>query len=315
VTLLSSVSDTAWNLTSTTAGNQVSDYIVLSDSAAAGSSVWIAGSHSTNSGRNTGWSFSDIPAQLHFSSEPAYTNYDAVMAPVVVHIRDASGNLVTNVTNQVTLAISNNPNVGTLSGTTAKAAIGGVATFSDLSINKSGNSYTLLASASGLTGDTSNSFDITNPNQSGSGSGGGSGGGGSSSLAPSPVPVPSPTPATPLTDNSVILATIDALIKQVLELQAEVARSGGGTPGVILSEVSRPLTVGGRGNDVQSLQNFLISRSVGSAAQKLQAVGATAYFGSLTRAALAEFQKSVGIYPPLGYFGPITKAYLKTIGY
>jgi len=67
---------------------------------------------------------------------------------------------------------------------------------------------------------------------------------------------------------------------------------------------------GGRGNDVQTLQQFLISQNKGSASQALANVGATSYFGILTRAALAEFQLKVGINPPLGNFGPITRAYL-----
>ena len=41
---------------------------------------------------------------------------------------------------------------GTLSGTTTVAAVSGSATFSNLSINKSGTGYTLAAPASGLTG-------------------------------------------------------------------------------------------------------------------------------------------------------------------
>jgi peptidoglycan hydrolase-like protein with peptidoglycan-binding domain len=67
---------------------------------------------------------------------------------------------------------------------------------------------------------------------------------------------------------------------------------------------------GSRNNNVAILQQFLISQNKGSAAQALAGVGATAYFGNLTRAALAEFQASAGINPPLGNFGPITRAYL-----
>ncbi|MFA5933828.1 MAG: ice-binding family protein [Candidatus Paceibacterota bacterium] len=70
------------------------------------------------------------------------------------------------------------------------------------------------------------------------------------------------------------------------------------------------LRQGGRGNNVSILQEFLISQNKGPKAEALARVGATAYFGSMTRAALAEFQASVGIYPPLGNFGPITRAYL-----
>lgn len=69
---------------------------------------------------------------------------------------------------------------------------------------------------------------------------------------------------------------------------------------------------GKSGNDVSILQQFLISQNKGPAALALGQVGATAYFGTLTRAALAEFQLHAGISPPLGYFGPITRAYVST---
>ena len=41
------------------------------------------------------------------------------------------------------MAIGTNPGGGTLSGTTTVAAVAGVATFSNLSINKAGTGYTL----------------------------------------------------------------------------------------------------------------------------------------------------------------------------
>lgn len=70
------------------------------------------------------------------------------------------------------------------------------------------------------------------------------------------------------------------------------------------------LTLGNRGKSVTALQEFLISQNKGPATQTLMKNGATNYFGTLTRSALMEFQKSVGITPASGYFGPITRAYL-----
>jgi hypothetical protein len=80
------------------------------------------------------------------------------------------------------------------------------------------------------------------------------------------------------------------------------------------SAVANDLTINSNGSGVNSLQAFLISKSTGPAAQALAAVGATGHFGALTQAALAEYQKSVGITPASGYFGPKTRAYLKSIG-
>ncbi|TMB90902.1 MAG: hypothetical protein E6J45_07880 [Chloroflexi bacterium] len=100
-------------------------------------------------------------AQLAFSQQPSNATAGVAISPAVtVEIQDAGGNL-TSSTASVSVAIGTNPGGGTLSGTTTVAASGGVATFSNLSINKSGNGYTLTASSSGLTGATSGTFNIT----------------------------------------------------------------------------------------------------------------------------------------------------------
>jgi hypothetical protein len=78
-----------------------------------------------------------------------------------VLIQDASGNTVSGATNAVSIALGNNPSSGVLSGTLTVNAVNGVATFSDLSVDKVGSAYTLAATASGLTGAASNGFNIT----------------------------------------------------------------------------------------------------------------------------------------------------------
>src|SRR5207253_626441 len=94
---------------------------------------------------------------------PASTTAGATLTPAVqVEIRDQFNNRVTNATNGVTLAIGTNPSAGTLTGgTPAVAAVNGVATFSGLSIDKAGTGYTLVASSTGLTNQTSSAFNIT----------------------------------------------------------------------------------------------------------------------------------------------------------
>ena len=74
--------------------------------------------------------------------------------------------------------------------------------------------------------------------------------------------------------------------------------------------IATSLKQGDRGDHVSALQQFLIAQGKGTKAATLGTVGATAYFGGVTRAALAEFQASVGIAPALGNFGPITRAYV-----
>jgi invasin-like protein/Big-like domain-containing protein/calcineurin-like phosphoesterase family protein len=99
---------------------------------------------------------------LAFIVEPSGAVAGVSIAPAVqVEVEDASGNRVTNATTSVTLAILDNPNGGVLSGTATVAAVAGVATFSNLSINRSGTGYSLSAAATGLTGDISFDFDIT----------------------------------------------------------------------------------------------------------------------------------------------------------
>src|SRR6202011_6170305 len=71
----------------------------------------------------------------------------------------AAGNLASS-TASVTVAIGTNPSGGTLSGTLTRAAVSGVATFGNLSIDKPGIGYTLTAASTGLTGATSSTFDI-----------------------------------------------------------------------------------------------------------------------------------------------------------
>jgi alpha-tubulin suppressor-like RCC1 family protein len=88
----------------------------------------------------------------------------AAMSPLTpaieVELRDASDARVTTATDAVTLALGANPGGGTLGGTTTVTAVNGVATFADLSLDKAGAGYTLVASAAALTGATSTPFDI-----------------------------------------------------------------------------------------------------------------------------------------------------------
>ena len=107
------------------------------------------------------------PTQLAFGQPPTSAGAGAVLSPAVtVLVEDASGNVVASDTSSVTVAIGNNPSGGTLSGTLTVAAVNGVATFSDLSIDKSGNGYTLTASdttGNGLLTATSAPFSIGIP--------------------------------------------------------------------------------------------------------------------------------------------------------
>src|SRR5439155_968020 len=100
--------------------------------------------------------------KLAVSVQPSNTGNGATITPAVkVEVRDANGNLVTSSSASVTLAIGTNPASGTLSGTKTVAAVNRVATFSNLSTYTTRFRSTLTAASTGLTGDTSGSFNIT----------------------------------------------------------------------------------------------------------------------------------------------------------
>ncbi len=102
------------------------------------------------------------PTKLAFAQQPGNTAAGAVITPAVtVQVQDASGNLVTSSSASITIAIGNNPGGSTLGGTVTVNAVNGVATFNNLTLDKVGTGYTLTAASAGLTGATSNAFNIT----------------------------------------------------------------------------------------------------------------------------------------------------------
>lgn len=89
------------------------------------------------------------------------------------------------------------------------------------------------------------------------------------------------------------------------QLQAQV--SGTATASAEFT-FTRDFTIGSTGPDVTALQQFLISKG-----QSIPA-GATGYFGVQTRGALAAYQAAHAISPPAGYFGPITRNHINSLG-
>jgi len=102
------------------------------------------------------------PASLSFGQQPSSAVAGTTVAPsVTVTLYDAFGNVATNASNSITVALGANATGATLQGTSTVNAVSGVATFADLTLRKSGAAYTLSATAAGLTGATSAPFDIT----------------------------------------------------------------------------------------------------------------------------------------------------------
>jgi uncharacterized delta-60 repeat protein len=101
--------------------------------------------------------------QLAFAQPPTGATAGSAISPAVtVDVEDTNGNLVTGDTSNVTIAIASGPGGAVLGGTTTVAAVGGVATFSNLTLTPAG-AYTLTASDGSLTAVTSGSFTIATP--------------------------------------------------------------------------------------------------------------------------------------------------------
>ena len=100
-------------------------------------------------------------ARLVFGAMPASVDAGIAISPAVtVTAQDSAGNPVTSFTGAVTVAIGTNPGGATLGGTLTKNAVAGVASFDNLSINKSGAAYTLTATATGMASATSAAFNV-----------------------------------------------------------------------------------------------------------------------------------------------------------
>jgi hypothetical protein len=100
-------------------------------------------------------------AQLAFVVQPENAAVgEALAPPVQVAVQDGLGNVVAASTDTVTLVLGDNPGFATLSGTTTAAALGGVATFADLAVDREGSGYMLRASAAGLGEAASTAFDV-----------------------------------------------------------------------------------------------------------------------------------------------------------
>ena len=117
-----------------------------------------------------------VRVRLTFDVQPSNAAPSEPISPALqVAFRDVeTGDVATEITNRIQIAIGSDPNEGgsTLAGTKTRTPTGGVATFADLSINKTGTGYTLVADglSSSFTGDsmlhipsTSNLFDIHAP--------------------------------------------------------------------------------------------------------------------------------------------------------
>ncbi len=106
--------------------------------------------------------------QLVITQQPPATVKLSSAFALQASIEDAYGNVVTTASGRVSVAFANNPTGATLGGTLTVTASQGVASFTNLTINKVGSGYTLRVSSSRLTAATSSSINVTKTGQTAS---------------------------------------------------------------------------------------------------------------------------------------------------
>lgn len=110
--------------------------------------------------------------------------------------------------------------------------------------------------------------------------------------------------------------TIEGIVNQYRDVLLQAHGMGISLPPNILNLLGiqapslpvRDLEYGMEGDDVRALQTLLIGQGYPIPA------GATSFFLSQTQSALAAYQAANSISPAAGYFGPITRAFMKTAG-
>jgi len=101
------------------------------------------------------------PPVLGFFVQPNSANVGQIITPPVeVVTRDSLGGIDSSFTGSITISLASNPTGAALRGTTVARPVKGIASFSDLSIDKPGT-YTVQASASGSASVTTSAFTIT----------------------------------------------------------------------------------------------------------------------------------------------------------
>ncbi|HEU4994843.1 MAG TPA: hypothetical protein VFT29_08485 [Gemmatimonadaceae bacterium] len=122
-----------------------------------------ATSASLTSATSAAFSVADVASKLAFSVQPSTTLAGNVVAPAVqVSVQDAQGSTVASATNSITIAITSGTGTSgaVLGGTLTRAAVNGVATFNNLTIDKPGTGYTLTVTSTGLTSASSSAFAV-----------------------------------------------------------------------------------------------------------------------------------------------------------
>ena len=102
-----------------------------------------------------------VPTQLVIATQPPGSVAADSSFGLVVNIEDVLGNVASAFQGSVVLSLSSNPGSATLSGTLNVTAVNGVATFTGLTLDQTGDGYTLLATSNDLPVATTSAINVT----------------------------------------------------------------------------------------------------------------------------------------------------------
>lgn len=106
-----------------------------------------------------------IAHHLEVAGNVADSVENSTLGSIQVRVVTPSGTLVPNATHQITASFAANPGAATLSGTTTRNAIAGIATFNNLAINNVASGYSLRFDGGALGTVDSNLFNIASNQQ------------------------------------------------------------------------------------------------------------------------------------------------------
>ena len=103
---------------------------------------------------------SSAASKLAFVVQPSTATAATTITPAIqVAIQNAAGVTNGSATGSITLSIATGPSGAIISGTLTRTAVNGIATFNDISIDKTGG-FTLAANSGSLAAGTSAAFTV-----------------------------------------------------------------------------------------------------------------------------------------------------------
>lgn len=163
------------NFAVTSGGGSVSEPSVVTDVDGFAEVTWTAGA-TAGAGTVTasvtapalnvvfnGTQVASAASSLTFESQPTNITGGDLLPVINVAVRNGANQIITTFGGPVTLNLSGGPGGAALVGTTTVNAVEGVATFPDLTVNKGGTGYRLVAMHEQLPPAQSNLFDVAAP--------------------------------------------------------------------------------------------------------------------------------------------------------